>query len=185
MADKISASITYVDANNNKGSKAVTDISPTADNGAIKNFCVGLLGLTTNTLAQIDRVEKTDITNATTKPKLTVTLSTSEGAAPRFYDDKDERVTDAGRALLRLPTGMNQVPFSMKMNNPVANYFTVQFCYSSTNTGYVTGWWYWSYYGYEETTVATIDFYFEETETTAATNYRMTISKDPATWEQI
>ena len=76
MADKISASITYLDANNDKGSKAVTDISPTADNGAIKNFCVGLLGLTTNTLSQIDRIEKTDITNATTKPKLTLSVET-------------------------------------------------------------------------------------------------------------
>ena len=76
MADKISASITYLDANNNKGTKAITDISPTADNGAIKNFCVGLLGLTTNTLSQIDRVEKTDITTATTKPKLSLTLTT-------------------------------------------------------------------------------------------------------------
>ena len=78
MADKISASITYLDANNDKGSKAVTDISPTADNGAIKNFCVGLLGLTTNTLSQIDRIEKTDITNATTKPKLTLSVDTEE-----------------------------------------------------------------------------------------------------------
>ena len=72
MADKISANITYVDTDNNKGSKAITDISPTADNGAIKDFCVGLIGLTTNTLSQIDRVEKTDITNATPKPKFTV-----------------------------------------------------------------------------------------------------------------
>ena len=71
MADKISANITYVDTDNNKGSKAITDISPTADNGAIKDFCVGLIGLTTNTLSQIDRVEKTDITNATPKPKFT------------------------------------------------------------------------------------------------------------------
>lgn len=83
MADKISASITYLDTNNNKGTKAVTDISPTADNGAIKNFCVGLLGLTTNTLSQIDRVEKTDITTATTKPKLALTL-TSAATQTRF-----------------------------------------------------------------------------------------------------
>ena len=78
MSDKISANITYVDTDNNKGSKAITDISPTADNGAIKNFCVGLLGLTTNTLSQIDRVEKTDITNATAKPKLTLDVKEDE-----------------------------------------------------------------------------------------------------------
>ena len=75
MADKISASITYVDTANNKGTKAITDISPSADNGAIKNFCVGLLGLTNNTLSQIDRVEKTDITNAAAKQDLEVTFA--------------------------------------------------------------------------------------------------------------
>ena len=87
MADKISASITYLDADNNKGSKAITDISPTADNGAIKNFCVGLLGLTTNTLSQIDRVEKTDITNATPKPKLTLEVYTETLATLQLNSD--------------------------------------------------------------------------------------------------
>ena len=69
MADKISANITYLDSSGKKGTKAITDISTSASNGAIKNFCNGLIGLTTNLVSQIDKVEKTDITSSTVKPK--------------------------------------------------------------------------------------------------------------------
>ena len=68
MADKVSATITYLDANNHKGMKAITDINPNADNSAVKNLCAGLNALTTNTLVRIEKIERTDITNATAQP---------------------------------------------------------------------------------------------------------------------
>ena len=65
MATKTSAVITGVDSNDKTVSTAITDINPNADNGAIKSLCESLAGLTNNTLSKIQRVDKTDITNAT------------------------------------------------------------------------------------------------------------------------
>jgi len=64
MADKTSATITLVDSENKKISKSITDISPTAGNHRIKDFCVALNALSTNTISSIEKIEKTDITAA-------------------------------------------------------------------------------------------------------------------------
>lgn len=169
MADKISASITYLDTNQNKGSKAVTDISPTADNGAIRNFCIGLLGLTTNTLSQIDRVEKTDITNAATKPKLSLTLNTTDTFMFNMSNPSvgDERNTDIFNQI-SLPA------FSYKVEGDAGLLYN--FCVSVYETGghvcYATG------AGEIESTseTVTLTIYFEETETTAATTAQIAIN---------
>lgn len=68
MADKVSATISYLDSNQRKGMKAITDINPVAANSAIKDFCTGLNALTTNTIVSIEKIERTDITNATSEP---------------------------------------------------------------------------------------------------------------------
>ena len=68
MATKTSAIITSATTVNGATklvSKAITDINPNADNGAIKALCEGLAGLTNNETKGIQRVDKTDITNAT------------------------------------------------------------------------------------------------------------------------
>lgn len=77
MAKKTSAIITSVDAANKTGSKAITDINPNADNGAIAALCRGFASLTTKTTKDIQRVDKTDITTAATKAQ--VVLDTSRG----------------------------------------------------------------------------------------------------------
>ena len=180
MADKISASVTYLDATNNKGTKAITDISPTADNGAIRNFCVGLFGLTTNTLSQIDRVEKTDITNATTKPKLTLQLD-----AAKVADGKLQYNSDNTRIPLQIFKNPNSVPpFTYKTSAQSSSLYQ-SFCVGVNQEpepdvdGTVTiyAFLYWAdsdpasdLGGYD------IDFYFDETATTAATHYRLTIN---------
>lgn len=70
MADKINAVMTYLDSSQNKGSKTITDINPNAGDGAIKNLCVALNGLTNNTLSSLEKIERTDITNAVAKATL-------------------------------------------------------------------------------------------------------------------
>ena len=183
---KVTLTIDGIDANEKKSSTKIQYVNPNVSDDVMRTFANKCAALSTDTHTATTKTTDEDITTAApTKPKLTVTLDTGDGSAPRFYSDHDESVTDTGRRLLRLPTGMSNVPFSMKMDNQVASYFILQFCYSSINPGGVTAWWRWDDDGYYEAAVATIDFYFEETETTAATNYRMTISKDPATWEQI
>lgn len=78
MADKISATITYLDSSNNKGTKSITDIDPSASASSIKNFCEGLTALTTNTLSTIEKLEKTDITSATAKAAITLQTEPTE-----------------------------------------------------------------------------------------------------------
>ena len=172
MADKISASITYLDASNNKGSKAITDISPTADNGAIKDFCVGLLGLTTNTLSQIDRVEKTDITNATAKTKLTLTLS-SEARNTTYITDPHVPM------ILFVETGLPNFTYKVEATISVTGEFNATLVYSgqqgqiyfSSTTDSTPA----------ESGTYTMTIYFEETETTAATTAQLVISENPVT----
>lgn len=65
MADKKSAVINYVDQANNKGSKTVTDIADKIANSKVWAFCEALNSLSTNTISQVDLVEKTDITGTT------------------------------------------------------------------------------------------------------------------------
>lgn len=63
MADsRINASYTVVDASGKKSTKSLTDLSPAASGSQIAALVSGLVGLTTNTLSQIERVETTDIT---------------------------------------------------------------------------------------------------------------------------
>lgn len=184
MADKISATITYVDTANNKGTKAITDISPTADNGAIKNFCAGLMGLTTNTLSQIDRVEKTDITNATAKSKLTLEVNdtelaklamTSEGTSATFasvplgFNTNDLRV-DTNAIIFDESGGI----YVFDTTAPTARYVMA---------GYVSERTFGAACRFVEEgdhmldSDVTVDFYFSETQTTVATHYQLKITK--------
>ncbi|MBR3777118.1 MAG: hypothetical protein IKL02_05950 [Kiritimatiellae bacterium] len=187
MADKISASITYLDANNNKGTKAITDISPNADNGSIKNFCVGLLGLTTNTLSQIDRVEKTDITNGN-KPKLTVAMIDN----PSFL-----KLTGFKNEFMMVRLSTQAVPsYTYKFTSPIAvknegdaNARVAAISFGSNRNaseildgiglaGHIENW--------KSGDTLTVEFYFDETEETARTTYRLTIRYEAApTWEQL
>lgn len=167
MADKISATLTYLDATNNKGTKAITDISPTADNGAIKNFCVGLLGLTTNTLSQIDRVEKTDITNAVAKPKLTLTLANDAKSALMFSRSSDGSYLFSGT--LPAFTYKFEAADTTILDSYFVNFFQsndrIRFGAHTTISSTTT-----------ETVTATV--YFAETDTTAATTAQIVISYD-------
>ena len=176
MADKISASITYLDVNNNKGTKAITDISPMAGDTAIKNFCVGLLGLTTNTLSQIDRVEKTDITNPPTKADLVVTF--------------DNNATN--KACLKLgQERLNSYVLNVANNSTPVFTFTqtvvapLGFSYSPTMDGRILG--HWRFTNVEDSvTELIIQFTFNETATSNQTKYRLIVKRDEwATWEKI
>lgn len=163
MADKISATITYVDTANNKGTKAITDISPTADNRAIKNFCVGLLGLTTNTLSQIDRVEKTDITNATAKPKLTLTLHNDT------IDAKTNDVSLYGQLFTQAVTA--DFTYKLTANDAGADHFALNLEKNPNNTIQFQ-----TVVSDENGGKVTYQIYFEETETTAATTAQILFS---------
>lgn len=174
MADKISATITYVDTANNKGTKAITDISPTADNGAIKNFCVGLLGLTTNTLSQIDRVEKTDITTATEKPKLALTLTMyaqsflNFASTPNYEEDNEPQLfTNTNLPAFTYSTEMTLYSeISLIFVMSIIKGVNGKVCFVTAKGTTI-----------EETDdTQTIKIYFEETETTAATTAQLVIS---------
>lgn len=172
MADKVSATISYVDANNRKGMKAITDINPNADNAAVKTLCTGLNALTTNTLTGIEKVERTDVTNATTKPKV---------ALPDFntYANLANIKEAEGSYNAALSSGDHFPNFTYYVDMPsdwtdIQATFTVYNQKSSAALlkmlayvkpdmpGTVTG-------------EATITIYFEETETTAATTAVITV----------
>jgi len=169
MADKISASITYVDSSNSKGSKSITDISPTADNGSIKNLCVGLLRLTTNTLSQIDRIDKTDITAATTKPKLDLMLTAY--AMENFNFSSAPNYSEEDEPKLFVQTNLPSFTYEVEWSTVAATFVASVVAYNgkvyfATAKGTTI----------EETDVTqTIKIHFEETNTTAATTAQLVI----------
>ena len=191
MADKTSATITYVDANGGKGTKSITDISPTADNSAIKKFCVALNALSTNTISTINKVEQTAITTATTKSKLTLTVL-NENLATLAISTSNSQALIATIGEIK-PTLVTAALFYFPENDgdPEANW--IETPYPNTNPiadneyAYFTG-------GYDEsisgdsigasciatdTTISKIvvDYIFAETDTTAATTYRLIIRR--------
>lgn len=184
MADKISANITYLDSNQNKGSKAITDINPTADNSAIKDFCTGLLGLTTNTLSQIERVEKTDITNATEKPKLTLEVDntelaklavTSEGTSAQFAYFPMGFNTNTLRLDVRTIIWEESGNFYVfDPTAPTSRYIMAGFA-SHRSIGAACRFVEEGAHEYDSN--LTVDFYFSETNTTAATHYQLKMTK--------
>lgn len=182
MADKTSASISYLDSLNNKGSKSITDISPTADNGAIKNFCVALNALTTNTIVQIDRIEKTNISDAVPKPKLTLNINqtsvegisfgTKSNATPLCYGIETQRPettwnfhfekADGSVVHIVAPT----LFFSSNWSDSTSNVLV----YTDT-TGYTAF----------QLIKLVANIHFAETDDTAATTYQLTIADGETT----
>lgn len=171
MADKVSATISYVDANNRKGMKAVTDINPNADNGAVKNFCTGLNALTTNTLTGVEKIERTDITNATTKPKLTLTM-------PQAFSLNLTSLSTAANPDYELFNQSNLPNFVYRIDEPIDFYNSrIAITVYRANIG--------GMYTVRIVTLlqsvpsdegtVTVTVYFEETETTAATTAVITI----------
>jgi len=183
MATKTSAIITSVGTDNKAVSKAITDINPNADNGAIKALCESLAGLTNNTLKGVQRIDKTDLDGATTKEKFTVIFNTtsiegltfgakSSGSKPLFYGvdgDKPQLTVeyyfekaDGSTAHIIAPTilfAANWVDSTKNVN---------VFC---DTTGCST-------FGI---TKLIADLHFAETATTAATTYRLTIADGETT----
>ena len=169
MADKVSATISYLDSNQRKGMKAITDINPAANNSAVKALCTGLNALTTNTLQGIEKIERTDITNATAKTKLSLTLNTSDTFLFNMSQPSigEERNTD-------IFNQTNLPAFTYKVEGDAGLLYN--FCVSVYETGghvcYVTG------AGEIESTseTVTLTIYFDETETTAATTAQIVIN---------
>ncbi|MBR2734098.1 MAG: hypothetical protein IKO74_02400 [Selenomonadaceae bacterium] len=187
MPDKVSATITYLDANNRKGMKAITDINPNADNSAVSALCTGLNALTTNTLTNIEKVERTNITNGN-KPKLTVAIIDN----PSFL-----KLTGFNNEFMMVRLSTQAVPnYTYKFTSPVcvknegdtnARVADLSFGPVRKNgellegigiTGYIHDW--------KSGDTVTVEFYFDETEETARTTYRLTIRyEDTPIWEQL
>ena len=169
MADKVSATISYVDANNRKGMKAITDINPNADNAAVKTLCAGLNALTTNTLQGVEKIERTDITNATTKPKVEIPdFSGGNLLLLKENPGGSRTLSSAGNFpnftyYVDMPSNWDDNVVLMVYNQKTSAALLKLAAYvGSSISGSTTG-------------EATITVHFEETETTAATTAVMTI----------
>ena len=105
-ADKTSVNITYFDSNGKKGMKAITDINPNASNSAIRTFATGLNALTTNTIASLEKIERTNITaeqiNALKASAATAIIGDKADAA--FTGWKDARIVESEVVYLDLTT---------------------------------------------------------------------------------
>lgn len=198
---KTSAIITTVGANNKVVSKAITDINPNADNGAIKTLCQSLNSLTNNTLTGVQRVDKTDITTATPSvAKAEVTLDTTRGHLDEDlptlkigynYIGAGEGGVDYYIHLGEVTSSDTWIPvaFLVAAYKADGTFFDEFYYNGGSFIGYVdkdrdpyfavkfTG----NFQGRNENSLADaarieIDFIFPETATTAETTYRLTFT---------
>lgn len=168
-ADKTSVNITYLDSKGKKGTKAITDINPNADNGSLKNFCSGLNALTNNTLTGVEKIERTDITSATAKPKLALTLSTIANSLKYTSSNEDGRLFNE----VNLPAFTYKLATSKLLGNPLYLSVVIDFFPYADNIQFaIKG----------DTTLTEAEYgqiiatiFFEETATTAATTAQITI----------
>lgn len=174
MADKVSANITYTDQNGKKGAKAITDINPTADNSTVKNFCAGLNALTNNTLMSVEKIERTDITNAATKPKLALTLTLYAQSFLNFTNTPNYEEDNAPQLFTNTDLPAFTYSTEMTLQSEISLIFVmsimkgidgkVYFATAKSNA-------------IEETDdTQTVKIHFEETNTTAATTAQLVIS---------
>lgn len=174
MSTKTSAVITSVGANNKVISKAITDINPAADNVAIKTLCQSLNSLTNNTFTGAQRIDKTDITTATTKPKLALTLTTYAQSFLNFANTPNYQEDNAPQLFTNTDLPAFTYSTEMTLRSEISLIFVMSIMkgidgkvYFATAKGTTI----------EETDdTQTIKIYFEETETTAATTAQLVIS---------
>ena len=69
MATKTSVIMETTDSSQNKSSRSITYIDPNATSTEIKNFVVGLNGLTNQTLTNARRIDTADILNDNRQPR--------------------------------------------------------------------------------------------------------------------
>ena len=168
MATKISAVMTVTDTANKQASKSITDISPNASDGQVKNFLTALNALTTNTIDGIELVTKKDITDATAKTPLTLTLSGGTGSLIKLVTNgSGDEVFNQGN----LPN------FTYKVEGTTASLNAVSVSFFK-DSGSI----YFNCYGDAGTltseTQVTATLYFEETETTLPAVAQLVITKD-------
>ena len=175
-ADKTSVNITYYDQRGNKGMKAITDINPNASNAEIKDFANGLNALTTNTVASLEKIERTNITAATGKPKVTLAI---QPELDEFKGSFTEQVSDTAAkstvqttittALTMIGTNGDKLSvndhayIAMAYVPEGASETKLKFVADMTKT---TG---------TPVAQAIMDIVFAETDTTAETTYRLTV----------
>jgi len=186
MADKKSAVISYVDSSNNKGSKTITDLADKIANSKVWAFCNALNSLSTNTISQVDLVEKTDITNAEYKPELELNLHTSNIESIAFGDKK---LTSVTYGLDGEQPNLSVEYYFEKSDGSVAHICAATIMFSAN----------WSdstrnIYVFSETTGCSAlqitkliaDLHFAETDSTLATTYRLTVAEgETTTFERI
>ena len=159
-----------------KFQKVVTDINPNATNAQLKDFATGLNALTTDTVTSIEKVERTNITAATGKPKVTLAI---QPELDEFKGSFTEQVSDTA-AKSTVPTtittaltliGNNDDELSVNDHAYIAMAYVPEGA-SETKLKFVAD--------MTKTTgtpvaQAIMDIVFAETDTTAETTYRLTV----------
>ena len=182
MATKTSAIITSVGNGNKAVSKAITDINPKADNGAIKTLCESLAGLTNNTLTGIQRVDKTDLSpTSASKEKFTLNLNETTIAGITFNTKTNAK---------QLSYGASTTPaFTIDYHWEDADGNTVGMVAATIIFGANWNDSTRALTVYIDTTGASAfqivklvaDLHFAETDTTSATTYRLTVADGETT----
>lgn len=128
MADKTSLVIHYTDPLAKSGTTSVTYVNPNADDTKLKTLSQMLNNLTMNTYVSTDKVETTDITNATSKtvPVFTATKMTFSKASAGSGTYTEDGMIENGSWSVR--TTVNYNGDGIIYAAPYANansYFTV------------------------------------------------------------
>ena len=184
---KVTLTIDGVDASNKKSSTKIPYVNPNASDEVMRTFANKCAALSTDTHTATTKTTDEDITTAATpKPKLTLIVD-SEPLAEMYFDPADGLVYTYHAA--KYPSGMVSLP-TLTVSSTIwiddnvevgafknTNNFVSAGYTSPTEDGYNIGVCIASddsqHHGLCR---AEVIFYFSETETTAATQYKLTVT---------
>lgn len=165
---KVTLTIEGIDQVDKKTSTKIPYINPNISDAVMKTFAQKCAALSDDTHTGTIKTVEEDITNAATKPKLTLTLANDAKSALMFSRSSDGSYLFSGTTLPAFTYKLEAANTTI-LDSYFVNFFQsndrIRFGAHTTISSTTT-----------ETVTATV--YFEETDTTAATTAQIVISYD-------
>ncbi len=182
---KVTLTIDGLDSNQKKSSTKIQYVNPNASDDVMRTFANKCAALSTDTHTATTKTTDEDITTAETpKPKLTLEVDstelaklavTSEGTSAEFaHVPIGFRTNDLGLYTVSLIWDDNGQLYVFDPTAPTSRYIMAGYV-STTSFGAACRFVEEGSHGFDGN--LTVDFYFSETNTTAATHYQLTITK--------
>lgn len=167
---KVTLTIDGIDANEKKSSTKIQYVNPNISDDVMRTFANKCAALSTDTHTATTKTTDEDITNATTKPKLSLT----------FFNANTPQLSQPGASFLFTQTKLPNFTYKLEAEDPSSSLANVGLSVYTVGTRINYNLCLQQEWGSSVGTPMMLTIYFDETETTAATTVQITINFDTA-----